>query len=68
MCEYGVELFVWLEEGVYFYVCGDVVWMVKDVDVVLKVIVVWYGGMLEEVVNDYVVWFLKVWCYMCDVY
>ena len=35
MAERSAELFQWLEEGAYFYVCGDATRMAKDVELAL---------------------------------
>lgn len=47
MREAGDELWRWLEEGAYFYVCGDASRMAKDVDSVLREIVQVHGGLNE---------------------
>ncbi|GAB2607251.1 diflavin oxidoreductase [Pseudactinotalea suaedae] len=39
MREQAAELFAWLEEGAYLYVCGDATRMAKDVDAALHEIV-----------------------------
>ena len=35
MLEHAAELWQWLEEGAYFYVCGDAKRMARDVDQML---------------------------------
>jgi sulfite reductase (NADPH) flavoprotein alpha-component len=44
MREAGAEIWQWLEEGAYFYVCGDASRMAKDVDSTLRDIVKQHGG------------------------
>ncbi|MGC0364396.1 sulfite reductase (NADPH) flavoprotein alpha-component [Rhodococcus sp. 27YEA15] len=44
MREHGKELFSWLEEGAYVYVCGDAERMAKDVEIALGDIVAEHGG------------------------
>jgi len=39
MVKQGDEIFQWLEEGGYFYVCGDAKQMAKDVDRALHQII-----------------------------
>ena len=48
------EIWKWLEEGAYFYVCGDAKRMAKDVDAALRQIVQQQGGLEVEEANDYV--------------
>ncbi len=48
------ELWKWLEEGAYFYVCGDAKRMAKDVDASLRQIVQQQGGLEVEEANEYV--------------
>ena len=40
----ATELFAWLEQGAYFYVCGDASRMAKDVDAALHKVVELAGG------------------------
>lgn len=50
--EQGEKVWQWLEEGAYFYVCGDASRMAKDVDQALRDIVRQYGNFDEvETVN-----------------
>lgn len=48
MRENAAELWRWLEEGAYFYVCGDALRMAKDVDAILREIVEKEGGKSPE--------------------
>jgi sulfite reductase (NADPH) flavoprotein alpha-component len=48
------ELWKWLDEGAYFYVCGDAKRMAKDVDAALRQIVQQQGGLSVEEANAYV--------------
>lgn len=47
MRENAAEIWRWLEEGAYFYVCGDASRMAKDVDHALREIVQQHGGFNE---------------------
>ncbi len=54
MLENAAELWQWLEQGAYFYVCGDALRMAKDVDAVLRRIVQEQGGKNVDAANEYV--------------
>ncbi|MEM6655820.1 MAG: sulfite reductase subunit alpha [Planctomycetota bacterium] len=45
MREHGAELFKWLEQGGYFFVCGDAKRMAADVDKALHAVVGEHGGL-----------------------
>jgi len=48
MMENAAELYAWLQDGAYFYVCGDAKRMAKDVDEALHKIFEQEGGMSPE--------------------
>ncbi|MFJ4652960.1 molybdopterin-dependent oxidoreductase [Nocardia sp. NPDC088792] len=48
MIEHGAELWAWLQEGAYFYVCGDASRMAKDVDDTLLKIARIHGKLSSE--------------------
>ena len=52
MADAAAELWKWLEEGAYFYVCGDAKHMAKDVDAVLRQIVQQEGGKSGEAASE----------------
>ena len=54
MLEYGEEIWNWINNGAYFYVCGDKNYMAKDVHAALIKICSDYGGMNETEATDYV--------------
>jgi sulfite reductase (NADPH) flavoprotein alpha-component len=54
MLEHSKELFEWLQEGAYFYVCGDKKHMAKDVHETLLAIIEKEGGMSREQAEEYV--------------
>ena len=68
MMENAAEVWNWLEEGAYFYVCGDASRMAKDVDDALHRIVVQAGGKSEQQAADYVEEMKKSKRYRKDVY
>ena len=64
----GGELFAWLQDGAYFYVCGDASRMAKDVDLALRQIAATEGGMPEEDAAKWVKSLQKEKRYLKDVY
>ena len=68
MLERGAELWAWLEDGAYFYVCGDAARMAKDVDAALHRIAREHGGKSEADADAYVEELKKSKRYRKDVY
>jgi sulfite reductase (NADPH) flavoprotein alpha-component len=68
MLEHATELFEWIENGAYFYVCGDAQRMAKDVDIALHHIVEKAGGRTTEQAAEYVEALKKAKRYRKDVY
>jgi sulfite reductase (NADPH) flavoprotein alpha-component len=54
MHEHGAELWKWLREGAYFYVCGDAKRMAKDVHQMLITIAQEHGGLSPEAAKEYI--------------
>ncbi|MBT9330093.1 sulfite reductase subunit alpha [Paracidobacterium acidisoli] len=54
MMQNGQQLWGWLEEGAFLYVCGDASKMAKDVDRTLRRIIETQGKMPEEAAESYV--------------
>jgi glutamate synthase (NADPH/NADH) large chain len=68
MREEGAELFQWLEEGGYFFVCGDAYRMAKDVDKTLHEVIAEHGNMSPEEAEAYVNTLKAEKRYVRDVY
>jgi len=68
MVENGKDLFAQLEEGGYFYVCGDATRMARDVDDALHQIIETQGGMSSEAAIEYVNRLKRDKRYVRDVY
>ena len=68
MLERQADLWRWLEDGAYVYVCGDAKRMAHDVDVALKQVVQQQGGMSAEQAGAYVAELSKQNRYQRDVY
>jgi sulfite reductase (NADPH) flavoprotein alpha-component len=68
MLENAAEIWRWLQEGGFFYVCGDASRMAKDVDDALHRIVAEQGGKSPEEAKAYVDELKKSKRYRKDVY
>ena len=68
MLEQGAELFLWLEQGGYFFVCGDAYSMAKDVDQALHDVIAEHGKFSGQQAIDYVNQLKKDKRYVRDVY
>ena len=68
MRENAAELWQWILDGAYFYVCGDAKRMAKDVDATLHAIVAEQGKMSPEAAVEWVKQFKKDGRYQRDVY
>jgi sulfite reductase (NADPH) flavoprotein alpha-component len=68
MIENSGEIWSWLQEGGYFYVCGDAKRMAKDVDTALHKIAETAGGLSAEQAVDYVKQLKTEKRYLRDVY
>jgi len=68
MRQHGAELFGWLSDGAYVYVCGDEKRMAKDVDAALRDIVAVCGAMDAAAAHAYVNDLIKTHRYVRDVY
>jgi sulfite reductase (NADPH) flavoprotein alpha-component len=68
MHDNATELFRWLENGAYFYVCGDATRMAKDVDRALCDIVAAQGNMAADKATDYINNLKREKRYLRDVY
>lgn len=68
MIQAASELWQWLEEGAYFYVCGDAKRMAKDVDEALHKIIETQGNKSADEAAAYVAQMKKEKRYARDVY
>ncbi|PNQ21648.1 sulfite reductase subunit alpha [Agrobacterium salinitolerans] len=68
MRQNGKALYQWLEEGAFFYVCGDATRMAKDVDDALRGIVSEEAGISAEAASEYVNRLKREKRYLRDVY
>ena len=68
MLEQGAELWRWLRDGAFFYICGDASRMAKDVDLALKQVVQTHGNMTADEASRWVETMAKEKRYRRDVY
>jgi sulfite reductase (NADPH) flavoprotein alpha-component len=68
MIEHGADIFRWIQEGAFFYVCGDAKNMAKDVEGALCTIAESHGGMTPEQAKEFVEALKKEKRYRKDVY
>lgn len=68
MWEKGEELFQWLEEGAYLYICGDAQRMAKDVEAVLQAVVQEFGRKEAQAAKEYIKHLRQQKRYLRDVY
>ena len=68
MLEASKDLWNWLQEGAYFYICGDAERMAKDVDQALLQIAQKEGGLSEEGAKAYLKSLKAEKRYRADVY
>ncbi len=68
MRENAAELWAWLKNGAYFFVCGDAKRMAKDVDAALHEIIAQQGGIDAAAATEYVKTMKKEKRYQRDVY
>lgn len=68
MVENGEEIYSWLEQGAYFYVCGDAAHMAKDVDAALHHIIQKHGKLNEHDTKLYVKHLRAEKRYLRDIY
>lgn len=68
MAERAKELYDWLQEGAYFYVCGDQKSMAPDVHAQLRAIVRDQGGMSDSAAEEYLAELQRQNRYQRDVY
>jgi sulfite reductase (NADPH) flavoprotein alpha-component len=64
----GREVYDWLEEGAYVYVCGDASAMAPDVKAALVDIVAEHGGLGQEDAGEYLAGLQRDGRYLLDVY
>ncbi|MCX5360201.1 sulfite reductase flavoprotein subunit alpha [Streptomyces sp. NBC_00124] len=68
MRERSRELYAWLEEGAYFYVCGDASRMAKDVETALLGVIAEQRGRGEDDAAEYLADLRRAKRYVRDVY
>jgi sulfite reductase (NADPH) flavoprotein alpha-component len=68
MREAGRDIWSWLQDGAYLYLCGDAERMAPDVDAALQAIVEEQGAMSQEAAAEYMARLRTEKRYRRDVY
>ncbi|MDD5199581.1 MAG: flavodoxin domain-containing protein, partial [Terrimicrobiaceae bacterium] len=68
MLEHAADIWAWLQDGGYFYVCGDAKRMAKDVDAALHRIAETAGGLGADAAADFITQLKTAKRYVRDVY
>lgn len=68
LLENGKELWSWLQDGAYFYVCGDAEPMAKEVEATIVQLAKQHGGMSDEDAKAYLKSLRLQKRYLLDVY
>lgn len=66
--ENGAEIWAWLQEGAYFYVCGNAAQMAKEVESALQSVIAEHGRMNAEAAKSYLKEMSRGKRYAKDVY
>ncbi|WP_443088463.1 assimilatory sulfite reductase (NADPH) flavoprotein subunit [Vibrio sp. LaRot3] len=66
--EHGEQVWQWIQEGAYIYVCGDATRMAKDVNDALVTVAEQHGGLEKEKAEEFVNNLRKEKRYQRDVY
>ncbi len=66
--EQGADLFAWLNEGAFIYVCGDAKRMAADVDRALQTVIAQHGAMSPEEAKTHLTSLTAAGRYRRDVY
>ena len=66
--EAGRDLWSWLNDNAYLYLCGDAERMAPDVDAAIQAVVAEHGGMSKEAATEYVANLRTTKRYRRDVY
>jgi sulfite reductase (NADPH) flavoprotein alpha-component len=68
MLENAATLWRWLQDGAYFYVCGDATRMARDVDAALRHVAGSQGGLDNEAASNWIASLARQGRYLRDVY
>ncbi len=68
MLQNAADLWRWLQDGAYFYVCGDAARMAKDVDAALRHVAQMQGGLDADGARNWIASLARQGRYLRDVY